>query len=101
MTDLERKPGLSNFVVEIDARRAPHHDLFGLIALEELDGVIRHAAGRDRIALLMVDDPAAVRRAAHRDIVEPEAVEDRDDGLNHVGSAEDIAPEGEHDPGAE
>src|SRR3990172_3756004 len=98
MTDLERKPGLSNFVVEIDARRAPHHDLFGLIALEELDGVIRHAAGRDRIALLMVDDPAAVRRAAPPDVVEPQAIEDRGEGMNNVGGAEDIAAKVEDDP---
>jgi hypothetical protein len=98
MTDLEGKPGLSNFIIDIDAGRAPHNNLFGLIALEELDGVIRHAAGRGRIVLLMVDDPPAVRRATYRDVVEPEAVENCGDGLNHVEGAEDIATEVENDP---
>src|SRR5215831_16727934 len=91
------QPGLANLVVEVNAGRAPHHHLVGLIALEELEGVIGHAARRRRVALLMVHDAAAVRGSAHRDVVEAETVEDRVYGLNHVRGAENIAAEVEDD----
>src|SRR5882724_8497478 len=95
---LEGKRGLSHLIVEVDAGGTPHHDLFGLVALEELDGVVGHAAGRRRVALLVVDDAAAVGGAAHRHVVESQAVEDGGDGVDHMRRPEDIAAEVENDP---
>src|SRR5262249_16749615 len=77
--------------------RAPHHDLVGLVALEELEGVIGHGACGRRVALLMVHDATAIGGPAHRDVVEAEAIEDRIHRLDHVRGAEDVAAEVEHD----
>ena len=88
---------VADLVVEVDARRTPHHDFLGLVALEQLDGAAAHAAGRGGIPLLVMDDAAAVGRTADGDIVEPQAIEDRRDGLNQMRGAQDVASQVEHD----
>ena len=95
--DRERPLELLDLVVEEHARRTPHHDLFGLVTLEELDGALVHAARRRGVAVSVVDDAAAVRRATDGDVVEPQPVEDRGDGADHVRGAQDVATEVEHD----
>ena len=88
---------VQDFVVEVDARRAPHHDLVGLVALEELERAPGHAIARRRVALLVVHDAAAVGRAADGHVIEAEAVEDGGDRADHMRSPQHVAAEIEDD----
>src|SRR5262249_54662393 len=87
----ERPGELLELVVEVHARRAPHDALFRLVALEELDRALVHAAGRRGVAVPVMNDAAAVRGASDRDVVEAEPVEDGGDRANHVRGAQDVA----------
>src|SRR4029077_17728200 len=93
----ERPRELLDLVVEEHARRAPHHYLFRLVALEELDGALVHPARRRSVAVSVVDDATAVGRTADGDVVEPEAVEDRGGRGYHVRGAQHVAAQVEHD----
>jgi hypothetical protein len=73
-----------HLVVEVDARRTPHHDLVGLVALEQLERPLRHAFAGGGVALPVMHDAATVRRATDRDVAEPEPIEHRSDGTDHV-----------------
>ncbi|HVN40081.1 MAG TPA: hypothetical protein VMW19_18095 [Myxococcota bacterium] len=97
MANAERELDVTDLVVEVDARGTPHHDLFRPVALEELDGALAHARSRGGVALLVVDDSAAVARAADGYVVEAEPVEDRRDGLHEVRRPQHVAAEVEHD----
>lgn len=63
-----------DLVVEVDAGRTPHHDLCRLVPLEPFDRAPVHPAGRVGVALLVVDDAAAVGGTAQGDVVEAEPV---------------------------
>ena len=97
MTDAVGDGRVPDLVVEVDARRAPHHDLVGLVPLEELERAVRHPAAGRRVALLVMDDAAAIRRAADGDVVETEPVEDGGDGADHVRGPQHVAAEVQHD----
>ena len=71
-------------VIEVDARRTPHHDLVGRVPLEQLERPLRHAFAGGRVALAVVHDAAAIRRAADGDVVELEQIEHGGDGADHV-----------------
>ena len=93
----ERELDVVDLVVEVDARRAPHHDLFGLVALEKIEGVAIHSASCRGIAVLMVDDPAAKGRTADCDVVEAEEVEDCGNCLHQVRGTQYVAAQIQHD----
>jgi hypothetical protein len=97
VTHGERPGELLDLVVEVDAGGAPHHDLVGLVALEELDGAAAHAGAGGGVPVLMVDNATAVGRAADRDVVELEAIEDRRDRPDHVRGPQDVAAQVQDD----
>jgi len=93
----EGQLGLQHLVVELDARRAPHHHLARGHPLEQLDGVLRVALTRGLLAAPVVLDPAAIRRSAGRHPVEPQPVEDGRGRLDHVRGPQHVAAEVEDD----
>jgi hypothetical protein len=95
--DPERELEVTDLVVEVDARGAPHHDFFGPIALEQLYGASVHASGGASISLLMVNDAAAICRPPDGYVVEAEEIEDGRDGLHEMRSAKHVAAEVQHD----
>ena len=56
----ERQVGLEHLVVELDARRAPHHDLARRHALQQLDGVVGVTLAGGLLPAPVMLDAAAV-----------------------------------------
>ena len=93
----ERHLRLQHLVVELDARRAPHHHLARRHRLQQLDRVVGVALARGLLAAAVMLDAAAVGRPAGRHVVEPQPVEHRGGRLDQVRGAEHVAAQVEDD----